>query len=406
MIESIKRTGFRGIASVERMVRLFSGGSPSLDLADLRKIRNFLIPQVHPFLGAAVHETPLIESLRSAVPDASIVVVGSGIGAEVLRNHPGVTRIEPAPDPNQDFRAAVHSYRRVVRSFGRDPWCALFTAWNGRSRVLLATMLAGNGVRAGFAVAPPLAHLSLPYDREKSQIANHLLLPGLLGHATPSDLEPRVYFTIEDLRTANDLLALPPKSSQARPLAILVTQTRVGQRKQWKPERFADAARWLLREHGCRIAFVGSASESAAIESLQTAIGEDSLNLAGRTSIGVLMAVLAQADIALTLDTGILHLIRAAGLPACIIAPAWSPPHEWLPVGNPRYRILKNLDMATQPADYTIDEVSVDEVCNALGDLLRGYPPAAADRESRVQRGLAPNLPFVAAKGVLEGIHG
>jgi ADP-heptose:LPS heptosyltransferase len=283
LIELLKRTAFRGIAATERTVRVFGGASPSLDPADLRKIRNFLIPQVHPFLGAAVHETPLIESLRSAVPEANIVAVGSGIGAEVLRNHPGVARLEPAPDPNQDFWQAVRSYRRVVRSFRGEPWCALFTGWNGRSRVLLATMLAGSGVRAGFSVAPPLAHLSLAYDPGNSQIANNLLLPGLLGHAAPSDLEPRVYFTMEDLRAAHDLLALP-EISQARPLVVFVTQTRVSQRKQWRQERFVTVARWLIREHGCRIALVGTESESLAVEALQTAIGEEAFSLAGRTS--------------------------------------------------------------------------------------------------------------------------
>lgn len=404
MIELLKRTAFRGIAATERTVRVFGGASPSLDPADLRKIRNFLIPQVHPFLGAAVHETPLIESLRSAVPEANIVAVGSGIGAEVLRNHPGVARLEPSPDPNQDFWQAVRSYRRVVRSFRGEPWCALFTGWNGRSRVLLATMLAGSGVRAGFSVAPPLAHLSLAYDPGNSQIANNLLLPGLLGHAAPSDLEPRVYFTMEDLRAAHDLLALP-EISQARPLVVFVTQTRVSQRKQWRQERFVTVARWLIREHGCRIALVGTESESLAVEALQTAIGEDAFSLAGRTRISVLTAVLAQADIALTLDTGTLHLIRAAQLPACIIAPAWAPPHEWLPMGNPSFRILRNLDLATQPADYIIDEVSVAEVCDALGDLLRKYPPSTAGREARVRRGLAGNPPFVSANGILEATH-
>ncbi|HVT99604.1 MAG TPA: hypothetical protein VHE33_19045, partial [Acidobacteriaceae bacterium] len=118
---------FRSVVATERIVRTFDGGPPSLEPADLRRIRNFLIPQVHPFLGAAVHETPLVEALRSAVPEANIVAIGSGIGAQVLRCHPGVSRIEPAPDPHRDFWGAVRAYRNVARSFGGEPWCALFT---------------------------------------------------------------------------------------------------------------------------------------------------------------------------------------------------------------------------------------------------------------------------------------
>ena len=64
-------------------------------------------------------------------------------------------------------------------------------------------------------------------------------------------------------------------------------------------------------------------------------------------------------------------MARSVGLPAVIIAPAWSPVHEWLPVGNPLYRILKNRDLLPPgPKDYVIDEVSVGEVVRAVGELV------------------------------------
>ena len=78
-----------------------------------------------------------------------------------------------------------------------------------------------------------------------------------------------------------------------------------------------------------------------------------------------------------------MHIGRSVGLPMVIIAPAWSPPLEWLPVGDARFVILKNLDMtpAQMPADYIIDEVSVEEVIAALEGLLGPASPDA--REAR-----------------------
>jgi hypothetical protein len=58
-----------------------------------------------------------------------------------------------------------------------------------------------------------------------------------------------------------------------------------------------------------------------------------------------------------------------------IIAPAWSPAVEWLPLNNPRARILKNADLPTAPSDYIIDEVTVPEVEQNLNELLALYPP-------------------------------
>jgi hypothetical protein len=62
-------------------------------------------------------------------------------------------------------------------------------------------------------------------------------------------------------------------------------------------------------------------------------------------------------------------------LPMVIIAPAWSPAVEWLPLNNPRARILKNADLPSAPIGYIIDEVSVSEVQQNLRDLLQLYPP-------------------------------
>lgn len=50
--------------------------------------------------------------------------------------------------------------------------------------------------------------------------------------------------------------------------------------------------------------------------------------------------------------------------------------HEWLPVDNTRYRILKNADFPPPPPhDYVIDEVSVAEVIAAV-TILRSHPAA------------------------------
>jgi len=124
-----------------------------------------------------------------------------------------------------------------------------------------------------------------------------------------------------------------------------------------------------------QILFAGAPSESPAIDALRAPLSFATANIAGRASLLELAAIMARADIAITLDTGPLHLARAMHLPAIIIAPAWSPAVEWLPINNPRARILKNLTLDEATEDYIIDEVTVPEVEQAAHDLLAAYPP-------------------------------
>lgn len=383
MIGAIKRPVFRAIAGAERVVRVFGTGKPSLHPSDLARVRKFIIPLAHSYLGSAVHETPLVEAIRSVLPSAEIVVAGSGIAAEVYRNHPGVSRLEDAPNPNVDFWGALGVYRRIVRSFDREPWCALLTVWNSRSRVALAMMLSGGGVRAGHAVAPPLVHLPLNDDHQASQIAKNLRLPGLLGHLVPQDLEPRVYFSEVELKHAQDLLS----DASNRPVAVLITCTSGGQPTRWPDERFVSVARRLIAVHGCRVVLPGTEKDIEETTRLAGEIGEGALSLAGKTSISELAAVCALSDIVAAVDTGAMHVARAQEVPLAIIAPGWQDSIEWMPVGRPWARILKGPRFPPPPpANYAIEEVSVEEVNRALDELLVLYPPSFFAREARVQR--------------------
>lgn len=386
MVETGKVLGFRGFAVAERLARGLQRRSPLLDPADLAKIRNFIIPVSHSYLGSAVHETPLIEALRSAIPDANIIVAGSGIAAEVYRHNPGLTRLEAAPNPNSDFWGAVRRFREIVRSFRGEPWCALFTVWNSRSRVALATMLSGNGVRAGYTVAPPLVHLPLSDDHEQSQIAKNLRILGLLERDIALNLEPRVYFTEPDLNQARSLLAGDPE----RPIAVLITRTSGGQPTRWPDRRFAAVARHLIETHGCRVVLPGTAGDAAQLGRLADCIGEAATSLAGKTSIPQLAAVCALSDVAVAVDTGAMHVARAQGLPLAIIAPGWQNSIEWMPLGKAWARILKGPWFPPPPpANYAIEEISVAEVNAAADELLQLLPASASAREARIRRSLA-----------------
>jgi len=358
-----KQALYTALAQGERLLRPAVDTSPQA----LRSIHNFLLLQYQTALGTAIHATPVMEALRTAVPQARIVVAGSGFSLEVLRNNPAVDLLMETPSPLVDLRGAL----RLVRDrklFNGEQYATIVTVGNERTPITTLALLAGPSIRIGYTVAPKLFNRPLSFDYAFSQIENNLRTVRELGYPTALS-EPKLFPNDEDDSRAQMLLSEAGVMDGA-PIAILVTQTSVTQYKSWRAERFAAAARHLRERYGAHILFVGTAGESAAIDGIRNQLGFASASLAGSTTIGVLAAVLRKARIGITLDTGTLHIGRSVGLPMVIIAPAWSPVVEWLPVDNPRYRILKNADMPRQTQDYIIDEVSIHEVNAATDDLM------------------------------------
>jgi ADP-heptose:LPS heptosyltransferase len=349
---------------------------------ELSTIRNFLLLQYPLALGTAIHATPLIAAIHAAIPEARISAAASGFALEVLRNNPGLEQLIPTPSPLHELLPAANAIRKA-QPFGREHYAVLLTTGNERSRIILSALLSGAPTRVGFTLVPELAAEHLHFDPRISQIANNLRIIEALGHgpslleqlqANPALLEPQIFPAPEDIATAHQLLH-EQGIDETKPIAVFITQTSPTQRKSWREDRFRTVAETLHRTYNMQIVFAGTASESPAIEALRAGLSFPTASVAGRTSLLELSALFALADIALTLDTGPMHLARAMRLPMVIIAPAWSPAVEWLPLNNPRARILKNADLPSAPEGYIIDEVTVPEVEQNLHELLQLYPP-------------------------------
>ena len=330
---------------------------------------NFLLPQFQTALGTMVHATPVVEALAEAMPQARVVIAGGALAAEVYGGNPHVFAVLSVPSPLQDFAGAVRSIR-AQKPFGREPYTTLLTTGNERTKIALWAALAGPSRRIGFAVMPQLVHESLQWDPADSQISNNLRLLGLLGLQTSAH-EPRIYPSNAEIASAEErLVALGSPAGRRR--VALVTQTSPTQRKAWRADRWITLAKYLIERQDADLIFVGTASEAPAIDTLRAGIGRPTISIAGQTGIAELAAIFTCCNLGVTLDTGPLHVGRAVGLPMVVIAPAWSPVHEWLPMNDSRYRILKNADFAPPaPDDYVIDEVSGNEVIAAAQDLAR-----------------------------------
>ena len=380
---SAKYKAFRLLAAMERAVH----GRPATDPNTLRSLRNFLFLQTESPLGTAVHATPLFEALRRAMPDAHITVAAGPMVADVLRYNPFIDRCVVLPDPEENLKTAVLAVRKMYRALPPGPVCIATTTGNQQPRLALLALLAGRATRIGYTLALPLYSVALDFRAERPQIENNLDLLRALGHE-PKPTEPRVFFSREEMATTARLLAPAQQDSQRARLAV-VTQCSPQQPKQWHAERFQSVLRSVSAATHTLPIFLGTQSEAAAIESLRSPLQEPGISLAGKTeSIPLLAAVLAQCDGLLTLDTGTLHVARAVGLPGVVLAPAWQPPAEWLPIYHANYQILIGAPIAMPSPEYRMEEISVDAVTQATQEMLEKFPASEQTRQERLQNSL------------------
>ena len=108
--------------------------------------------------------------------------------------------------------------------------------------------------------------------------------------------------------------------------------------RRWLPERFAEVGDALAAE-GLRIVLTGTAGEAALTARVQSAMREPALDLAGRTTLGTLGALVARARLVVCNDTGISHIAAATHTPSVVIA-CGSDPRRWAPLNRELHRVL------------------------------------------------------------------
>lgn len=159
-------------------------------------------------------------------------------------------------------------------------------------------------------VIPPSAH----------QIHEYLHLVSALG-ANPEPLAPHLAVTGVELEAARAKFGLAGLSA---PIFGLNPGAEYGPAKRWPAEKFIAAAIELQHQTNCLWLVFGGKNDAELAAHITAKItppvgGFAPANLAGKTSLRELMALLKLCRVLLTNDTGPMHLAAALGTP--VVAP-------------------------------------------------------------------------------------
>jgi ADP-heptose:LPS heptosyltransferase len=119
--------------------------------------------------------------------------------------------------------------------------------------------------------------------------------------------------------------------------------------RRWPPARFAEVADALSAD-GLQVVLTGTAGEAGIVGAVKAAMRTPALDLAGRTTLGGLAALVARARLVVANDTGISHIAAAVRTPSVIVASGYDVV-RWAPLDRQLHRVL-HYDTACRPCAH------------------------------------------------------
>jgi len=319
------------------------------------------------YLGDLLCAVPALRALRGGFPTAEITLIGLPWAAAFAQRYaryvdrfvefagyPGLHDIAADPVRTERFLAEqrAYGYDLVVQMHG-----------SGRTSTPLALALGGRATVGYYEDAPPAGlTLGAPYPDDRSEVLRNLDLAALLG--CPAD-DPTLELPLYAADCAEAAELLRPLAAGGRPW-IGLNPSAKARTRQWPSERFAAVGDYFARQWGAQVVLTGGPGDEPLAAAVAERMAAPALNLAGRTSLGALGALVAALDLLVSNDTGTAHVARAVLTPSVTI---FGPGDlgRWGPLDRRLHRVVRE-PVACSPCTY--QECPIDHRC------LRWIAPA------------------------------
>ncbi|NWG04142.1 MAG: lipopolysaccharide heptosyltransferase II [Syntrophaceae bacterium] len=186
---------------------------------------------------------------------------------------------------------------------------------------------------------------------------------------------PKIFLREEDRKWAIQALAELGVPG-GKPLIGMNPGATYGLAKCWHPERFGELGRRLAEQWQTNILLFGKEDEQPIIHEIRRYLGTKGIDLAGKTSLLQLAALLERCALLVTNDTGTMHVAAAVGTPVVALFGS-TPPHMTGPWGDHHAVVKKDVECSPCwkricPTDHRCMElITVDEVEEIVNKKLK-----------------------------------
>lgn len=336
---------------------------------------------------------PALRALRAALPHARIELLASRAGAAAATLLPWVDDVIVARVPWQDAggrlpvdpdreEAFIASLRRrrydaalIFTSFSQTSWPAAYALYLAGVPVRIAHAEGFGGSVLTHQVAPSRTPVhEAERDLHLLEAIGIRVADRTLGLAIRDRARGDVGRLLGDISGREFVLVAPGASCAAR---------------RWEPERYGEAAALIGRRAGLDVVVAGTVGERRATEVIAWA--SMGLDLAGRTDMGELAALVERASLVVTGNSLVMHLADALRRPAVVLYSGTDLPEHWRPRSTAHVLLSRPVPCAPcHRFDCPIGQPCLDippaEVAEAGLRLLAGQGPEDESHPSTVDR--------------------
>ena len=336
-------------------------------------------------LGDVVLTTSAVALLRKAYPEAKITMLVKPAVQEAVENNPVIDEVIVFK-----YRARENSLGkmwRMVRDLKRRHF-DLAISFDRKLRPALLCWLAGIPTRVGpsrvFDDNPSKVTwlytdvVEIRHDLENTLQAEtyQAIVRGFTGQT--GQAEPFfARITPENERAAQELLQRLPQAEKKIALCVKGTFPL----KTWPKEYFAEVVKQLAARYDAAFFIVGAPNDRDYADEVIQGMEPAVLNFCGETSLTDLAALIGDADLLVTVDTGATHIADTTGIPMVTMYGCTSP-NRWHPI-NKQARVLTTAesccpcsvraeDCPSSPQPQCLWNITPDMVLKECEELLQG----------------------------------
>jgi ADP-heptose:LPS heptosyltransferase len=307
-------------------------------------------------LGDMLCAVPAMRALRQAYPNANIALIGLPWAASfVQRYYKYLDRLIVFPGypglPEQPYDEKA--WQQFVSKIQQEQFdCILQMQGNGTIVNEMLQQLQAKQL-AGFHRHDCRMddRLFIEYPEGPHEVLRHLALMQHLGIPTDG---PHMEFPVTE-QEETTLHQIAPFAHN-EPYVVIHPGSRSTAR-QWQPNYFAALGDYCA-EHGYRVVLTGTPDETYITDYLASLMQHKAFNLAGKTSLGVVAALIKHANLLIANCTGVSHIAAATKTPSLIISMDGEP-HRWGPMNHSLHYVF----------DWTKNR-SFTEVYNCLAGFI------------------------------------